>query len=73
MLYNYSNEKLIGLQDLNIKKIEHDEKEIHIYGQFERKSHRCPCCGVQTDKIHDYREQVIKDILTPVFVKCFFN
>ena len=62
MLYTYSTEKLIGLQDLSITKIENNEKEIHIYGQLRRKKHKCPCCGAQTDKIHDYREQVIKDI-----------
>ena len=32
--------------------------------------HKCPCCGKITDKIHDYREQVIKDI--PAFGKHLF-
>ena len=63
MLYAHCTEELIGLQDLNITKIENIEKEIHIYGQLRRKMHKCPCCGAQTDIIHDYREQVIKDIL----------
>ena len=39
MLYTNSTENLIGLQDLIIKKIETDDKEIHIYGQLERKQH----------------------------------
>ena len=41
MLYTHSIEELIGLQDLIIKKIETNEKEIHIYGQLERKFHHC--------------------------------
>lgn len=70
MLYNYSTEKLIGLQDLIINKIESNENEIHIFGKMERKMHKCPCCTADTDKIHDYREQVIKDI--PVYGKNAF-
>lgn len=70
MLYNYSTEKLVGLQDLIIKKIETDDKEIHIYGQLKIKQHKCPCCGAVTNAIHDYREQVIKDI--PLYDKHAF-
>lgn len=67
MLYNNFTEKLIGLQDLIITKVEDNEKEIHIYGVIKRKPHKCPCCGEFTDKIHDYREQPVKDI--PLFGK----
>ena len=55
MLYTHFTEKIVGLQDLIIKKVETNEKEIHIYGQLERKPHKCPCCGADTAKIHDYR------------------
>lgn len=70
MLYTHFTEKIVGLQDLIIKKVETNEKEIHIYGQLERKPHKCPCCGADTAKIHDYREQVIKDI--PLYDKHVF-
>ena len=70
MLYTNFTEKLIGLQDLIITKVEDNEKEIHIYGEIRRKPHKCPCCGELTDKIHDYREQIIKDI--PLFDKKLF-
>ena len=70
MLYNYSTEKLIGLQDFEITNIVKNEKEIHIFGQLRRKMHKCPCCGAETDKIHDYREQIIKDI--PLYNKNAF-
>ena len=58
MLYTHSTEKLIGLQDLKIISVNNNETEIHIYGQLDRKLHKCPCCGAETNKIHDYREQV---------------
>lgn len=53
---------LIGLQDVNVKKIEQNEREIKIFLELERKEHTCPCCSGQTDKIHDYRTQIIHDI-----------
>ena len=62
MVYTDFTEKLTGLQDLIITKVEDNEKEIHIYGEIKQKPHKCPCCGAVTDKIHDYREQKIKDI-----------
>ena len=62
MLYNDFTEKLTGLQDLNITKVENNKTEIHIYGEIKRQPHKCPCCGKYTYKIHDYREQPIKDI-----------
>ena len=70
MLHTNFTEKLLGLQDLIIGKIEDNEKEIHIYVEMKRKPHKCPCCGEFTDKIHDYREQTIKDI--PLFDKKLF-
>lgn len=70
MLYTNSTEKLIGLQDLIVTEIEQNEKEIHIYGKLKIKPNKCPACGKSTDKIHDYREQVIKDI--PVYCKKTF-
>ncbi len=62
MLYTHFNEKLLGLQGVNITNIEESEKSITIYIELERKPHRCSCCGEKTDKIHDYRNQKIKDI-----------
>lgn len=62
MLYTNFTEKLTGLQDLIITKVENNKNELHIYGEMKRKIHKCPCCGAATDKIHDYRKQEIKDI-----------
>jgi len=62
MLYNYFTEKLLGLQGLIIKNIENTENKTIIYAEMERKEHHCTCCGTATSAVHDYREQVIKDI-----------
>lgn len=70
MLYEHFTEKLLGLQDIEIEKIDNFYDSIHIYCHLKRKPHKCPCCGQSTDNIHDYREQVIKDI--PAFGKHLF-
>ena len=70
MLYKHFTEKILGLQDLEIEKVEEIDNSIHLYCHMERKAHKCPVCGVMTDKIHDYRWQIIKDI--PAFGKLFY-
>ena len=70
MLYKYFTEKLLGLQDVDIEKLEEIDNSIHINCRLKRKPHKCPCCGKLTDKVHDYREQPIKDI--PAFGKHIF-
>ncbi len=73
MLYKYFyRKKLTGLQGLSIeKKLKKNQNTIHIHCKLERKKHKCPCCGKLTNTIHDYREQVIKDI--PAFGKVCFS
>ena len=70
MLYNYSISNLTGLQDLKIKNIDNLGNFLLINAEIERKPHRCPCCKTITDKVHDYRVQIIKDI--PAFGKFIF-
>ena len=57
--------KLLDLEDVIVTNIEttvEDKEDIlHVYLELPRKEHTCPCCGQQTDRIHDYRIQVIKD------------
>ena len=67
MLYLHYTEKLIDLQDLIVENIVRDHSTTTIYAQMPRKKHSCPCCHTSTDKIHDYRNQLIKDI--PAFGK----
>lgn len=70
MLYNHFNENLLGLQDVEIEKIEEINNTIHIYCQLTRKTQKCPDCSGLTNTIHDYREQIIKDI--PAFGKLVY-
>ena len=67
MLYSHFTQEVLGLQDVIITKVEKSEKELIIYVELERKHHHCIHCGTETNTIHDYRKQVIKDI--PAFGK----
>ena len=67
MLYSHFTQEVLGLQDVIITKVENSEKELIIYAELERKQHTCTHCGAETNMIHDYRKQVIKDI--PAFGK----
>lgn len=62
MLYQDCIEELTGWKDLIVKDVKNVFGEQHIYGRMKRRIHVCPKCTEQTDKIHDYREQIIKDI-----------
>lgn len=59
--------KLLGLEDVIVKNVEENEREFEIYIELPRKTHECPCCGRNTDRIHDYRMQRIRDC--PAFGK----
>ncbi len=67
MLYSHFTQEVLGLQDVIITKVENSEKELIIYAELERKQHHCIHCRTETNTIHDYRKQVIKDI--PAFGK----
>lgn len=54
--------ELIELEDVIITGVEVTKTARHIYMEMPRRVHHCPACGNETDRIHDYREQVIKDI-----------
>ena len=60
MLYNYFIEESLGAQDIKLKEYEFDGKKFSIEVELPRKEHKCPVCGEQTDRIHDYRKQRIK-------------
>lgn len=67
MLTNYYIQTLIGIKDIIITDISQDDSYIHISLELPRKIHNCPTCQQQTDSVHDYREQPIKD--APAFGK----
>ena len=67
MLYNNFTEKLIDLQGVEVKNIETTDTSINIFLILKRKKHKCISCGCETDTVHDYRTQSVKDI--PAFGK----
>ena len=69
MLNSYYTEKLLGLQEVSIKKICETKEIFEIFIEQPRKQCVCPACGKVTDKIHDYRLQRVKEL--PVFEKPF--
>ena len=58
---DYTTE-LLGLKDVIVKNMEETEDFIKVSIELERKPHTCPCCGKQTQQIHDYRQQTIRDL-----------
>ena len=58
---------LLGLKDVIVKNVEETPDSIHIEIELPRHPHKCPCCGKTTDRIHDYRKQIVKD--SPAFGK----
>ena len=62
MPYENYTEELLGLKDVIITSIKQSSQYCIIHMQMPRKLHICPICGCETDMIHDYREQKIKDI-----------
>lgn len=60
-------EKIIGMQDVEVKKIENEEKKATIYIERHREECKCPVCGRKTRRVHDYRWQRVKEL--PAFGK----
>lgn len=62
MLMNNYTSNLLNLEDVIITNLENISEQLHVYLELPRKKHVCPVCGGQTDRVHDYRWQTIKDI-----------
>ena len=62
MLMTDYTAKLLNLEDVIITNVENISDQLHIYIELPRGKHVCPVCGAVTDRVHDYRMQVIKDV-----------
>lgn len=62
MLMKDYNAELLNLEDVIITNVENISNQLHICIELPRRKHRCPCCGTETDRVHDYRMQAVKDI-----------
>lgn len=54
--------KILDLKDCYVKKIIHGDSSTTFVISTKAKLSKCPCCGKETTKIHDYRDQRIKDL-----------
>ena len=61
LMTNYTAD-FLDLEDVIITCVENISNQLHISVELPRRKHICPCCGAETDCVHDYRMQVIKDI-----------
>lgn len=55
-------EILLGIQDVEIKSAKESERIIELEIEQKRKKYECPACGLPTDRIHDYRNQRVKEL-----------
>ncbi|HZK72052.1 MAG TPA: transposase family protein [Clostridia bacterium] len=62
MPYSYYTEELLNLKDIIVSRVEKKENIMHVYLKMKQRIHTCPNCGLKTSKIHDYRNQRVKDI-----------
>jgi len=51
---------LLNLEDVNIRKVKHEDNYVRIIIETDDTTQICPCCHQQTKQIHDYRYQKIK-------------
>ena len=62
MLMSDYTAELLNLEDVIITKVQNLADQLHIYIELPRTKHTCPVCGATTDRVHDYRMQIIKDV-----------
>ena len=62
MLMKDYTAKFLNLEDVIITNVENISNQLHIYIELPRSKHICPCCGAETDRVHDYRIQIVKDV-----------
>ena len=58
---NYTTE-FLNLEDVIITEVKNVADQLHVSIELPRREHVCPHCGTLTDRVHDYRMQVVKDI-----------
>jgi transposase len=64
MLYHDYTTEILGLKDMEIHDVIQNDQQIDIFIMKPRQKHRCPVCGCETDRVHDYRWQKVKDLRT---------
>jgi transposase len=58
---DYTTE-ILGIEDVIIIEAKQSLQRLDIFIMKPRRKHKCPVCGRETDKVHDYRWQSVKDL-----------
>ncbi len=53
--------EFLNLEDVIVTDVKNNSDQLHVYLELPRREHICPCCGAQADRVHDYREQIIRN------------
>lgn len=61
-MHNNSISNLLDLKDIYVKNIKHNDHTVKLYLTSTSKPTQCPACNNLTSRVHDYRNQVIKDL-----------
>ena len=54
--------KILDLEDVIIRNVENNLEGLHLYLELPVTAQTCPNCGRETSYIHDYRNQLVKDV-----------
>ncbi len=54
--------ELLKMEGVQIEKLEENANGIELCVSLQRKAQRCPRCGAETDRIHDYRTRQVRDL-----------
>lgn len=53
--------ELLGVEDAEVEKVEEKGGALEVTFSLRRRKHTCPCCGAETDIVHDYRSRILRD------------
>ena len=62
MLMSNYIEELFELKGAILENIKSTEESLNIFISMKKEPHTCPCCNFPTERVHDYRTQIIKDV-----------
>ena len=54
--------ELLDIKDAVVESIEQTSDQVTVSLSLKRRLQRCPVCGTDTDTVHDYRIQYVKDV-----------
>lgn len=62
-MHNKFTNNLLNLKGVKVKKVEHSDSWVKIFIITNPSEHICPACSKTTLRTHDYRSQIIRDLM----------